>query len=86
MFGDNVVNCGSKKLVSRKQFDEDFPILKLVYGELRCPCRHPNKSLGNFKHLHSSVFPISTECIILASLLKRKLLKNSLVSDVSRIL
>ena len=35
VFGDNVVNCGSQKLVFRKQIGEDFPILKLVYGDLR---------------------------------------------------
>ena len=44
-FGDNVVNCSSKKLVFRKQIGEDFSIWKPVYGDLWYVCRHPNKLL-----------------------------------------
>ena len=47
VFGDNVVNCGSQKLVFRKQIGENFPSSKLVYDDLRCHCRHPNKLLHN---------------------------------------
>ena len=61
VFGDNVVNCSSKKLVFLKQIGEDFSILKLVYGDLTYPCRHPNKSfLG---HARRAVTSIGDVCV-----------------------
>jgi len=48
VFGENVVNCGSQKLVLRKQINEDVLISKPVYGDLRYHYRHPNKSLDVF--------------------------------------
>ena len=55
VFGDNVVICGSKKLVFRKRIGEDFSISKLVYGDLRYYCRHPYKSLV-LKHYNKLIY------------------------------
>ena len=61
--------CGSKKLFFRKQIGEDFSISKLVYGDLRYACRHPNKSFAlpnSAPNLVDSLLCYSAVCDIVA--------------------
>ncbi len=85
--GDTVVNCCSQKLFFRKQIGEDFPISKLVYGDSRYPCRHPNRSLGMsaLAPRARTTFPASTIAIILELALALTLALALVISITSSI-